>query len=68
METNYIKRLQQQVADLDLDRQRADAELQELVIYLNSAKFHDHDYVNRKDVLERIERARFHLSYGGPVR
>jgi hypothetical protein len=60
---NYIHQLQDQVSDQAADLREADAVAQELTIYLNSPKFHDHDEVNRKDVLAYLERLRFHLSY-----
>jgi hypothetical protein len=51
---NYIKKLEQQNREKTRDIIAIQAELRDLVIYLNSDKFHEDTTVQVSDVLRRI--------------
>ncbi len=64
---NYIKRLEQEVAELKQDKAWAQETLTDLGTYLTSAKFYGPQrtdlsgYVNCQDVLDRVASARLAL-------
>lgn len=59
---NYIKRLENELKEANLDKQKADEIVNELFGYLNSSKFQcDNEldnYVNIKDIMTYLHRIR----------
>jgi hypothetical protein len=59
---NYIKRLEHELQEAQLDKQKADEIVNELFKYLNSSKFQCGDeldnYVNIKDIMTYLDRIR----------
>jgi hypothetical protein len=51
---NYIHKLQARVEELEAEKASAREDLLELIIYLNSSKFHDDETVQVRDVLHRL--------------
>lgn len=59
---NYIKRLEHELQEAQLDKQKADEIVNELFKYLNSSKFQYgnelDNYVNIKDIMTYLHRIR----------